>query len=161
MIRSAIACTSLLLSASAAWPQSPLAADQLSHVQTNVPSEARFAELLRRDLLAYFQRNGVPSATCIDFQLLRDAPTQSGIAYPKYYLWVIVVAGSQKITDGAVRVAAIEKVEFEVTTFIASSNIRLEPERVGSVFPAVLVPSIIAKAAASPGGVGTPCPRAP
>src|SRR5262245_45911342 len=83
---------------------------QLSHIQGNVPEREVFNSLLTRDLSAYF---GI-SATGTDnlkWVLLRDGPTQSGVSYPKFYVWAIVDR-SKTLTQGAVRVEAIDKTRF-------------------------------------------------
>lgn len=75
--------------------------------------------------------------------MLRAAPTQSGVSYPKYYAWVMVKSGTGVIlVQGAVRLAAIEKVRFEVTSFISSKEIQAAPEKLNPVFPSLLIPNI-------------------
>jgi len=122
---------------------------QQSHIEANVPSPSEFKPLLERDLLAYFRASGVPSATAVQFKLLRDGPTQSGVAYPKYYAWVRAVAGSQTLTEGAARIAAIQRTRFEITHFIPSQEIKSNPSEVGSTFPAPLVPEVLSLAGAT------------
>jgi hypothetical protein len=136
----------ITLSCSQAFAQSSI---QQSHIEANVPSASEFKSLLERDLLAYFRSSGVPSATAVQFKLLRDGPTQSGVAYPKYYAWVRAVAGSQTLKEGAVRIAAIQRTRFEVTHFIPSQEIKSNPSKVGSTFPAPLVPEVLSLAGAT------------
>lgn len=119
---------------------------QSSYIEGNVPPPESFEPFLRRDLLTFFNTSGTSTVTRVEFKLLRDAPTQSGVAYPKYYLWVKVFAGSVLQQEGVVRIAAIERKSFEVTDFISKTQVQLEPAKVGSVFPAALVPTIISLA---------------
>jgi hypothetical protein len=119
---------------------------QASHIQANVPDETAFSRLLQRDLDAYFANRGF-RRPAVAFELLRRAPTQSGIAYPKFYVWVRVRSADGSVTSGAVRVAAVDRQRFEVTAFLSVSEIKADPSQVASVFPAILVPAIIDRAA--------------
>lgn len=68
--------------------------------------------------------------------MLRDGPTQAGVAYPKFYVWVRVFEGASVVDQGAVRLAAIEKREFQVTDFLSERTIRADPKVIYRVFPA-------------------------
>ncbi|WP_417914485.1 hypothetical protein [Candidatus Electronema sp. JM] len=122
---------------------------QQSHIDGNVPIASEFRPLLERDLLAYFRASSRPSATSVEYKLLRDAPTQSGLAFPKYYAWVKVSADSKTLCEGAARMAAIERTHFEITHFIASQDIKAAPDAVGRVFPEILVPDVLTLARAA------------
>jgi hypothetical protein len=74
---------------------------------------------------------------------LREGPTQTGISYPKFYLWVKVYIGKETMAEGAIRVAAVERQRFDVTDFIARNNIVAEPAKVQLVFPAALNEKIL------------------
>lgn len=54
-----------------------------SHIQANVPSEKDFDNFLKRDLAAYF-KDDLKKDVTVEYELLRNAPTQSGIAFPKF-----------------------------------------------------------------------------
>lgn len=136
----------LSLSSLAALAQSPLEDIQASHIEANVPAQGSFDVFLKRDLLAYFRGTETTPTTSLEYELLRDAPTQSGVSYPKYYLWVRVRSGSSVLKEGAARVAAIERKRFEVTNFMSRSSIQSSPSEVGAVFPAALVPSVLSRA---------------
>jgi hypothetical protein len=136
----------LWLSSLNALAQSPLAEIQASHIEANVPAQESFDVFLKRDLLAYFRASETSPATSVEYELLRDAPTQSGLSYPKYYLWVRVRSGRSVLEEGAARVAAIERKRFEVTNFLSRSSIQSEPSEAGAVFPAALVPSVLSRA---------------
>jgi hypothetical protein len=115
-----------------------------SHIEANVPKGAPFEEYLKRDLKGYFCAE---SKDCtVEYELLREGPTQTGISYPKYYLWAKCLRKDIVEREGAVRVAAIEQKRFEVTNFLSRDDISKSPERVGSVFPAPLVDKVIQKA---------------
>lgn len=116
-----------------------------SHVEANVPIASEFDADLARDLRAWFaQRQGSP--TTVRFELLRRGPTQSGVAFPKYYAWVEVRTQSAPVVRGAVRVAAEERDRFEVLQFLSADEIRAKPDAVQSVFPAALIPDILRRA---------------
>ena len=123
------------------WAQAQ-SAIQLSHIEANVPEATAFEVVLRRDMLAHFKAGGLATAERVDFELLREAPTQSGASYPKYYAWVKVSSRSGVLQQGAVRVAAIDKVRFEVTDFIAKSQVLQGGGTIEKVFPAALCPKI-------------------
>ena len=98
--------------------------------------------LMQHDLTAYFSRRaGAPVR--ISFAYLRRGATVTGIAYPKYYLWVVArdASGAQVLAEGAVRAAGVDTA-VEVTHFLPATFIRSHPEGVDSVFPAGVVPEI-------------------
>jgi hypothetical protein len=115
-----------------------------SHIEANVPKSARFDEYLKRDLKGYFCAESKDCA--VEYELLREGPTQTGISYPKYYLWATCFRKSTVEREGAVRVAAVEQKRFDVTDFLSREDIGKSPERVGLVFPAALADKIVQKA---------------
>ncbi len=117
---------------------------QRSHIEANVPPPADFHRLLRRDLKRYFRVTS--SAPSVTYEMLRDEPTQSGLAYPKFYLWITVVDGSTT-TEGAVRVSAIDRERFEVTTFVSAADARTNPDTLATIFPAPVCARIQTKLA--------------
>lgn len=117
-----------------------------SVIDANVPAQAAFDMLLQRDLTAYFRATGSPTATAVEWTLLRQQPTQSGISYPKYYAWVRVLDGRKTIAQGALRFAAAERTHFEVRNFVSAAEANTDPERVSWWFPAPLVDAILARA---------------
>jgi hypothetical protein len=112
-----------------------------SHVEANSPKGRSFDEYLKRDLTSYFCK-GVKDCR-VEYEYLRKGATQSGVAYPKYYLWVKCFEKDKLRTEGASRVAAIEQKMFEVTNFLQAEDIAATPEIVGNVFPAALVDKIV------------------
>ena len=121
---------------------------QRSHIEANVPPQQSFEAFLNRDLLSFFKSTSVPDATRVQYKLLRDGPTQSGVAFPKYYAWVEVFVGSNRTQEGAVRLAAVNGDHFDVTHFFAAQQIRTRASEVAAVFPPPLVPAVIERAGA-------------
>jgi hypothetical protein len=108
--------------------------------QRGEPSDLR-AEM-QRDLTTYFRaRERVP--VVVEYAYLREGPTVTGIAWPKYYLWVVArdSARGTVLAEGAARVAHMDSV-VEVTHFFPSAYIAREPASVESVFPAPVVAEI-------------------
>src|SRR5262245_47077135 len=105
-----------------------------SHVDANVPAQADFDRFMRRDLESYFTASmGKPAA--VEYELLRDGPTQAGIAYPKFYVWVKASTSDGSMSQGTARLAAVERKEFQVTHFVAESEIRANPGGLYQVSP--------------------------
>ncbi len=121
---------------------------QQSHIEGNVPEPLVFEMILKRDLVAYFKSNGLATTDQVEFRLLRDAPTQSGVAYPKYYAWVNIYSGKTSLQRGAVRLAAINMQRFEVTDFVSRKEIQDNVSILDSIFPAALIPLIVQNASA-------------
>ena len=124
--------------------QDPMTAIANSHIEANVPKGKDFDEFMKRDLTTYFC--GVEPDCRVEYELLRKGPTQSGVAYPKYYAWIKCHTSDKLKSEGAVRLAAIEQNGFDVTNFIPLSEIVKDPEQVRAVFPASLVGGIIKRA---------------
>jgi hypothetical protein len=107
-----------------------------SHLAANVPAAQDFDSFMKRDLQAYFaQRLG--RTVDVQYSLLRLGPTQTGVSYPKYYVWAIVESdgGGPTLLEGAARVAAVDQVKFDVTDFVPKAEIILHPETIQSIFP--------------------------
>jgi hypothetical protein len=114
----------------------------------DIPSAAAFDSVLNHDLRAYFGPADASPVT-ISHELLRRGPTITGIAYPKYYLWLEVRSRGQLVRVGAARVAAIDK-RFQITQFIPAQYITEHPDSVRGVFPAALVEGILMRARNAP-----------
>src|ERR1700733_3434766 len=99
----------LLLGISIATPEHYCAAQDTtaniarSHIDANVPSSEFFDSYMKRDLASFLCKGVVPCR--IEYQLLREGPTQTGIAYPKFYVWVKCFVEEHLQTEGAVRLA--------------------------------------------------------
>ena len=120
----------------------PLAGVQSSQIQGNVPRQ--FDTVLKRDLMIYF-RDLNQEVVRVEYELLRDIPTQVGVALPKYYIWVKIYGEKGMIDQGAVKVAAIEKTHFTVLNYLAIADLKKSPERINQVFPVALGDKIRAK----------------
>jgi len=115
-----------------------------SHIEANVPAPDVFDNYMKRDLGSYLC-NGIKNCH-VEYQLLRQGPTQTGISYPKFYVWAKCSVDGQLKQEGAARVAAIDKEAFQVTTFLSKEQIATSPSQVGSIFPASLVNEIVHRA---------------
>ncbi len=125
-----------------------LACGRPANQHPDIPDAAVFNQTLQRDLESYFGR-AESAPVKVTFELLRDQPTITGIAYPKYYLWVEVRSTEGLLRVGAARVAAIKR-SFEVTNFVPAETINLDAGTVSSVFPAALVSDIAKRAHSAP-----------
>ncbi len=132
-------------------PNIPLAADpireiQQSHTSSNLPDTFQeFQKILKRDLEKYFIAK-LNHQVEIQYELLRKAPTLSGVAYPKFYAWVNVLENNKIVESGAVRLALIGKIKVEVTNFVSKKKILENPDIINSIFPSSLCEGIIIKA---------------
>lgn len=95
-------------------------------------------------LKEYFRLKTSKNVT-IQFDLLRKGGTETGIAFPKYYAWVEIFEGTSRIERGAVRVAEVDTGKYEVTHYLADSEIESDPDIVYSIFPKELGDRIIKK----------------
>lgn len=151
MMRSLMAPLALLVVASPgrAVQQQPSAADvermvadlQASHVSANIPPDATFMALLQRDFRAYLVANRLPSES-LETEPLQKGPTQSGDSYPKYYIKIRAVDEAGRRSEGAMRVAAVDRVRFEITDFTPAASIRSNPTSLAAIYPALLIPVI-------------------
>lgn len=106
---------------------------QNSYIDANVPNNNKFDAFLKRDLEKHFF--GTYGEVTVKSEFLRDGPTQSGVAYPKYYLWIKIYKDDKLVNEGAVRVEAIEKKRFEITDFVNSEEIKNNSKDIKIVFP--------------------------
>jgi hypothetical protein len=116
-----------------------------SHIEANVPNGKLFDEYLKRDLEKHFCSADVKQCQ-VKYELLRKGPTQTGISYPKYYVWLQCFSGDKLLTEGAARVAAMEQEQFDLTHFLTRKQILEDPEQVATIFPAALQEKILYKA---------------
>jgi hypothetical protein len=118
--------------------------DILGHVDANVPAPEEFDSLMQQALASYAAKQY--GSSDVSYSLLRDAPTQVGLAYPKFYVWVEVRNKGKLVENGAARLAAIDKAAFEVTHFVTRDEILTNSKAIESVFPAALCPKILSRA---------------
>lgn len=106
----------------------------ISHVEADVPPAENFSTFLQRDLAKYFSNNGINVAT-VKFEMLREEATQSGIASPKFCVWVWTTDATGVTVKGAVRLAAIDRIRFEVTHYLSQQAIAANTASIDTVFP--------------------------
>ena len=104
-----------------------------SHIRANVPDEKDFDRLMKKGLEEYF-RNPEKVVT-VDYELLRETPTQVAVGSPKFYVWVKVYENGAFLEEGAVRLGAIEKKEFAVIQYLSREDIERDPARMNYLFP--------------------------
>lgn len=122
-----------------------------SHIAGNVPAgDAEFNRMLCRDLDTYFSAIKKKKVNA-HFELLRKLPTQVGVAYPKFYAWVKLCdpKSGAVFEQGVVRVAAVEKTQFDVTHYLTASEICKNPASVGEIIPASLCAGVVDRAKSS------------
>ena len=117
---------------------------QQSHIDANVPPKQDFDRLLRRDLTTYFGSEDKLGVR-VEYELLRDGPTQIGVGPPKYFLWIRVVDRGAVVREGAARVAAMERKRFEVTHFLERDDIERDPSQLHLLFPPPVASEIEAR----------------
>jgi len=133
----ALAIAALLLSAPAEASAAQVPDLQAAHIAAHVAADEDFDDFMIRDLRSFL---GVRAEEEVTFELLREGPTQSGVSFPKFYLWVRVLsADGDHLRSGAVRVAALDRLRFEVTDFAGRGDSVSGTADPASVFPAALV----------------------
>lgn len=116
-----------------------------SHITENVPDAADFERFLQRDLQTYFADARKEPGVTVDYEPLRRGVTQSGLSYPRFYLWVRISGGKSTADRGAVRLSAIDKKRFEITDFVSEQTIRDNPDSISTIFPALVCETIRTK----------------
>ncbi len=77
--------------------------------------------------------------------MLRDGPTQTGIGYPKFFVWVRVLEGDTVLEEGAVVLAAMDKKEFSVMDYHEAGSLRNSPQTVRDNFPSPIAETILSR----------------
>ncbi len=113
--------------------------------EPDVPSSENFRQLLIRDLHGYI-KSKLKQDLQVEYELFRNGPTITGIAFPKYYAWVSLFRDRKLVEQGAVRLAAIRRTHFEVTDFLSQKQILTDPSSVSKIFPIALRDAIVARA---------------
>lgn len=126
-----------------AYTQNTIRDISKSHIEANEPKQELADGYLKRDLTLYFSQK-YNTEVNVSYEMLRNSATQSGVAYPKYYIWVIVNSKDMKtlLISGTARVAAVEQSKFEVTDFVSIEDIKKDPEQLKQIFPAAIIPKI-------------------
>lgn len=144
--RTLVAAVLLVAGAAGHAQTAPVPTAQQRHfVNAHVPPPDQFHAILKRDLLAQFGAASRSPITDLSYELLRNEPTQSGTSHPRYYAWV-TLKSAQGVATGAAKFRAEERKRFVLTNFLNVAQIRADPQGVGKLFPADLVPKIVKKA---------------
>ncbi|MBJ6121508.1 hypothetical protein [Sphingomonas mollis] len=146
---SAVFTLLIFVSTSVTAQQTPSAADmermvsqlQARHISANAPPDSSFSKILDRDVRAYLAAHQLPSKKVM-IESLRKGATQSGVSYPKYYIWIRATDAASHHVEGAMRVAAIDRVKFEVTDFTPTDTIRTDPASLAAIYPSPIIPAI-------------------
>ena len=105
---------------------------------------AQLDSTLQRDLTLYFTREFGTPAT-VGYEYLRTGPTVTGIAWPKFYVWVRAEATTGRPrAEGPARVALIDSTA-EITHFFPHVPGSAVPATLDSVFPAPVLATIRAR----------------
>ena len=111
---------------------------------SDIPRQATFDQELSWAILVYFTTNQ-SSTVGISYELLRKEPTITGLAYPKYYVWVEVRSDWKLVQAGAARLAAFRG-SLAVTDFLSAEAIRSDTTTVAAIFPMALIHGITRRA---------------
>lgn len=112
-----------------------------SHIDANVPAEKDFDAFLKRDLEKYFKAEPEKDVS-VKYELLRKDAAQSGVALPKFYIWVEVYEKDKLIERGAARIAAVEKKEFHIVQYFDESRLKKDTELISKIFPRTVIEKI-------------------
>lgn len=116
-----------------------------SHINANVPDKKDFDAILKRDLTKYVIDPGERGIS-VSAELLRDAPTQSGVAFPKFYCWITKTnSKGVVIEEAAARIAAVAKTHFDVIQYFERKRILAEPDLMVNTFPRDVYEKILKK----------------
>ena len=123
----------------------PMAALRQGHIDANVPDQKDFDRILNRDITKYVTDKADKDIT-VKVELLRDGPSQSGVALPKYYIW-IEKRNSKGVLmeEAAARIAAINRDHFDVVQYYDRKRLETETDLVSKVFPDDVYTRILAK----------------
>lgn len=123
----------------------PMAEIRRSHIDANVPEAKDFQRILTRDLTKYVTDHK-DKGISVNIELLRKEPTQSGVAFPKFYCWLQKLDAEKKvIEEAALRIAAVEKTRFDVIQYYTRERIVADPVLMREVFPKDVYEKIMEK----------------
>jgi hypothetical protein len=114
---------------------------QASHIAANAPPASSFSKILERDVRAYLAAHRLPSKK-VTLEPLRKGATQSGVSYPKYYIWIRATDAAKHHVEGAMRIVAIDRARFEVTDFTPAATVRSDPASLAAIYPSPTIPAI-------------------
>lgn len=123
----------------------PFAAMRQSHIDANVPDKKDFDTILKRDITKYLTDPSDKGINVV-IELLRDGPTQSGVAFPKYYCWIQKTDSKGVIIEeAAAKIAAVDKTHFDIIQYYERKRIVAEPDLMVKVFPHDVYEKILKK----------------
>jgi hypothetical protein len=108
---------------------------------------AKFNMELNDDLKTYLSDKYSPD-THFKYELLREGPTITGVAMPKYYIWVTVYNKDNSIIEqGAMRIADDRDYfgHFSITDFLLIEEVRSNHRKIYKIFPEPVGQKIEAK----------------
>jgi hypothetical protein len=115
--------------------ENPLAELRQSEIDANIPDKKDFDAILKRDLTKYVTDPRDKGIT-VSIELLRDQPSQSGVAFPKFYCWIEKRDAKGVIMEeAAARIAAVNKTHFDVIQYFDRKRLVAEPGVIVGVFP--------------------------
>ncbi|CAN5402843.1 hypothetical protein BH10ACI2_BH10ACI2_20990 [soil metagenome] len=116
-----------------------------SRSDADVPDDKDFERILTHDLTEYMTDKSDEDIK-VTYEMLRDGPTQSGVALPKFYIWIEKrSADGTLIEDAAARIAAVGKTHFDIVQYYDRERIKKEPDLIKKVFPAEVSEKIFNK----------------
>ncbi|MEP7076919.1 MAG: hypothetical protein ABI878_14015 [Acidobacteriota bacterium] len=72
----------------------------------------------------------------VSIELLRDQPSQAGVAFPKFYCWIEKRDAKGVIMEeAAARIAAVNKTHFDVIQYFDRKRLVAQPNVIAGVFP--------------------------
>lgn len=113
-----------------------------SHLVANVPKQENFDEYLQRDLDIYFTELKDTSVQ-VEYKLLRNEPTQVGLAFPKYYAWVDIQTEDGYSESGAAYIAAISGEYFQIISYMDAEEITQDTDALYKMYPEDICNQII------------------
>lgn len=116
------------------------------HIDANVPAPDVFNEILAESIDQYLMDEYNLTRPITEYKLLRDYPSQTGLAFPKYYAWISSKDKDDKVVIGVARLAAIDKDYFDITDFVDSKTITKNGSSELNAFPLDLHQKIIGEA---------------
>jgi len=123
----------------------PMATLRQGHINANVPDQKDFDRILNRDITKYVTDKADKDIT-VKVELLRDGPSQSGVALPKYYIWIEKRnAKGVLMEEAAARIAAVNRDHFDVIQYYDRKRLETETDLVSKVFPQDVYAKIVTK----------------
>lgn len=91
----------------------------------HLPPPDKFQLFLKRDLELHFSSE-VPSVR-VEYEQLNIVPSQVGVGWPKYFLWVRIFSRNKLVNEGAAKVAGISREQFLVQDFYSKEQLNKYP----------------------------------